>query len=418
MADYPSVSVSATLTGATGLQVKLWDKILQMRSLPEDIFFRLGGNYSGALKSIPNSIMMKVPAGANAAHSVTFPLLMPLSTDANYGTGTDPLTSAEQQSLRQFVAYYNDYDKSVKSVASGIEYIDGKPYGLLDKVTPQIATFLREMYGYWLRYCLVNGISPNLQSAPVSASVVPHPNMLVKGIALSQQPAENYTNVDATLHSFQAAQMAGIGAGTAGALDVDFILAAANYYTYTKGLAPLTIGGESLYILTVPTSQKAYLLNPANTDGLGAVWQATSRFTNKAVADLPQVLGQVANVVLVEDPRAPTAKVYGSGSGTNNNSATNAIWTDFYLKPGLSDTRSTGDLELCYFLGQGAIADLEPEPAHYETETQYLGKTVIKGALGSRGMNRMDYDKSTTTTTSKVNQSSGIMVVRKQTTTF
>jgi hypothetical protein len=205
---------------------------------------------------------------------------------------------------------------------------------------------------------------------------------------------------------------------------VTCVLAAASYFTSLRGgsgkgpLAPVNVGGSDVYFLTVPTSQKDYLLNPGNSGQLGAIWQATSRFANKEIADLPQALGQIANVVLVEDPRAPTAQVYGTGSGSSTASATNAIYTDFYLKPGLNDARSTGDYEACFFLGQGAIADLEPESAHYETEFQYLKKTVIKGAMGSRGFNRMDYEKSTPDATSKINQSSGIIWARRQSQTF
>jgi hypothetical protein len=400
------------------LQIKAWDKILAMRALPEDIFFRLGGNYSTALKNIPDGIYMKVPSTANQAHSITFPLLMPLSTDAEYGTGTDPLSNAEQQALRQFTAYYNDYDKSVKSTNYGIEYIDGAPYGLMEKITPLIATYLKEMYGYWMRYALINGISPNLQASPVSGSVVPHPNTLCVGLPKGNQPAELYSATAATFASTIAAAMAGISAGTSGALNVNMILASADYFTFNKILQPLTIAGSQVYILTVPTSQRSYLMNPSSSGQLGTTWEAVSRYANKDIADLPQVLGQVGNVVLVEDPRAPTAQVYGTGSGTNVNSSTNAIYTDFYLKPGLNDVRSTGVYEACFFLGQGAVADVEPEPAHYEQEYQYLKKTIIKGAMGSRGFNRMDYDKSTATDTSKINQSSGVIWCRKQTNSF
>jgi hypothetical protein len=238
------------------------------------------------------------------------------------------------------------------------------------------------------------------------------------GALKSNQPAEQYSATSATLASTIAAVMAGIPAGIAGALNLNMILAASSYYRYTKSLAPITVGGEQVYFITVPTSQKDYLLNPSSTNQLGTTWQAVSRFNNKEVADLPLVLGQVGNVVLIEDPRAPTAKVYGSGSGSNVSSASNAIFTDFYLKPGLNDARSTGDLEASFFLGQGAIADVEPEAAHYETETQFLKKVQIKGAMGSRGFNRMDYEKSTPTATSKINQSSGIIWCRKQTSTF
>lgn len=422
MATYPAVSLSGTLDSATGLKIQAWDKILQMRSLPEDIFFRLGGNYSDKLKTIPAGIFMKVPASANDAHSVTFPLLMPLSGDAGVGTGTDPLTNAEQQELRQFVAYFNDYDKTVKAPGFGIEYIDGMPYGLFEKITPQIALFLKELFGYWMRYSLINGISPNLQASPVSQTIKPHPNTLIKGVALDRQPAQRYTTNQSLLASIIASEMLNIPAGTAGALDAKTVLAVSNYVTYVKPCEPLVVGGQSVYVLTVPTSQKDYILDPANSDGLGAVWQATARFANKEIADLPQALGQVGNIVLVEDPRAPVAKAYGTGSGSSTASATNSVYVDQYLKPGLNDARtslgSTDVAEACFLLGKGAVADVEPEVAHYEKETQNLGKVVVKGAFGSRGFNRMDYDKSTGTTTSKVNQSSAVLWVRKQTSSF
>jgi hypothetical protein len=423
MADYPAVSVSQTLTDATGLRIKAWDRILQMRSLVADIFTALTGNYSTASKTIPQGIFMRVPADANKANSVTFPLLMPLATDPGMGTGTDPLTNAEQQSVRQFEAFYNDYDKSVKSTASGIEYIDGVPYGLLAKVTPQIATFIQEMKGYWIRYCLLNRFSPNIQATPTSKSLFPNPNTLVKGIALSQQPAERHTTAAATLSSIIASLFASVPAGTSGALDVGTILAAADYFRYTKGFKPIPIGGENLFVLTVPTSQKSYLLDPSNTDGLGAIWQAVSRFQNEKAANLPQVLGRVADVLLIEDPRAPVCGAYGTASGSQTASATNAVLVDKYLKPGLNDQRGDiaaqyNPMEACFFLGNGAIAEVEPEKPHYETESQFLGKTVIKGALGSLGYNRMDYDKSTAAAKTLINQSSGVIFCRKQTLSF
>jgi hypothetical protein len=423
MASYTAISVNPTLTTtAAGLQIKAWDRILQMRALPEDIFFAFGGTYSTATKTIPNAIYMKVPATANQSYSVTFPLLMPLSTDPGMGTGTDILGNAEQQSLRQFIAYYNDYDKSVKSTGFGIEYIEGMPYSLMEKITPLIAQYLKEMYGYWFRYCLINGISPNILANPVAQSVVPHPNTLVKGVPLADQPSTLYNPNAATMASIIASSFAQVPAGTAGAITPSNILAIAAYYTYTRVLAPLNIGGESVYIMTIPTSQKNYLLDPSVTNSLGAVWQAVSRFQNKTVADLPQVLGQIANVVLVEDPRAPVAEAFGTGSGSSTSSGTNAIYVDKYLKPGLNDQRNdfindTNVMEACFFLGNGAVADIEPETAHYETETQQLGKNVVKGAMGCRGFNRMDFDQSTPTNTTKVNQSSGIYWVRKQTST-
>jgi hypothetical protein len=121
---------------------------------------------------------------------------------------------------------------------------------------------------------------------------------------------------------------------------------------------------------------------------------------------------------LVLDPRFPAATVYGSGSGSTLNSATNAVYVDSYLKPGLNDGRSTAPYRGCLFLGKGAFADMEPEPVHYETENQGLKKFAIKGAVGSRGFTRATYKKSTETVATNVNQSSGILWVATQTATF
>jgi hypothetical protein len=424
MASYPSITTAAPLANATDLVVKAWDKVLQDVALPEDPFFSFGGNYISDLKTVPDGIYMRIPRDPNAkgAHSITFPLLMPLSSDPEYGTGTDPLSNAEQQSVKQFTGYFNDWDKSVKFPGYGIDYIDGENYQLFSKVTPQLQLWIKEEMGYWVRYAMLNGYSPNLLSSPVSLSVVPHPNTLIKGDTLAQQPSERYTTNPALMASIIASEFSNIPATTNGALDFDFIDRAITYFTYEKPLMPLTVGGESLFVLTVPTSQTSHLLNPASTDGLGTIWQAVARFNDLKKANFPLSLGQFKNVILMEDPRAPAAKAYGTGSGSSTASATNAVYVDSFLKPGLNDQRtalgSTDVMEACFFLGKGAFADIEQEPAHYEDESQYLGKVVIKGAMGSRGFSRMDYDFSSKTVTSIKNQSSGVMWVRKQVASF
>jgi len=425
-ANYPLATLTDTLTTATDLKITAYDKLLQERALPEDIFFTFGGNYSDKMKSVPNGIFMKIPGAMAQAYKATFPLLMPLVGSAEYCIGTDPITNAEEQILKEFVAYYNDYDKSVKNFLYGIEAIQVSAYDILGKVTPQLGLFMKELYGYWLRYALINGISPNLASSPVSLSVVPHPNTLIAGLpgGTSEQPSENYTNNTALMASIIASGMNACPAGTGGALTPKTIRSALDYFTTnsSKPLKPLDIGGKSMFILTVPTSQKSFLLDPSISGSLGSVWEAVSRYMGQDEASLPQFLGVVDNVILIHDPRAPIAVPYGTGSGSSTASGTNAIYVDEYLLPGLNDQRtslgSTDVMEACFFLGKGAIADLEPEPVHYETEYQLTKKIQVKNACGSRGFNRMDYDYSTATSTSKINQSSGIIWARKQTSSW
>jgi hypothetical protein len=422
MANMPLVTLNDSLTNAVDLKITAYDKILQERALPEDIFFTFGGNYSDKKKTIPNGIFMKIPGEMAQAYKALFPLLMPLSGAPEYGIGTDPISNAEQQVLKEFVAYYNDWDKSVKNFLYGIEAIQVSAYDILGKVTPQISLFLKEMFGYWMRYTLINGYSPNLLASPTSLSVVPHPNTLIAGLsATSLQPSENYTNNTALMASIIAASMEACPAGTGGGLTPKTIRSALDYFTTnsSKPLKPLDFGGKPMFILTVPTSQKSFLLDPSISGSLGSVWQAVSRYMGQDEASLPQFLGVVDNVILIHDPRAPIAVPYGTGSGSSTASATNAVYVDEYLLPGLNDNRTslgtTNVMEACFFLGRGAVADLEPQPSHYEIELQMTKKYQVKNAAGSRGFNRMDYDYSTATSTSKINQSSGIIWARKQT---
>ena len=252
MAYVPLVSLSDTLTTATDLKITAYDKLLQERALPEDIFFTFGGNYSDKMKSVPNGIYMKIPGAMAQAYKAIFPLLMPLSGAPEYGIGTDPITNAEQQVLKQFIAYYNDYDKSVKNFMYGIEAIQVSAYDVLGKVTPQMSLFLKEMFGYWIRYCLINGVSPNLLASPTSLSVVPHPNTLIAGLSSTTlQPSENYTNNTALMASIIASSMQACPAGAAGALTSKTVRSALDYFTTnsSKPLKPLDIGGKQMFIL-------------------------------------------------------------------------------------------------------------------------------------------------------------------------
>jgi len=53
MATYSALAKSNLITTVQALKVQAFDKMLQMRALPESIFFKLGGNIIDKMTPIP-----------------------------------------------------------------------------------------------------------------------------------------------------------------------------------------------------------------------------------------------------------------------------------------------------------------------------------------------------------------------------
>jgi hypothetical protein len=185
--------------------------------------------------------------------------------------------------------------------------------------------------------------------------------------------------------------------------DFPFALAMAQWANFTGRLKPFNLGGRASYIYAIPSSQVTRTLNPISNSSFASVWQATTKL-NTEEASLPQVLGRARNVLFVENPRAPTARTYGSGSGSGTGLGTtnpyDSVLSTTYLKPGENDQRyTTGNVwEPGFFMGMHGIAEVDAG-VHTEYEIQDFKRFKATGLFDTMGFNRVEYAPNTSDTT-------------------
>jgi hypothetical protein len=416
MATYSALAKSNLITTVQALKVQAFDKMLQMRALPESIFFKLGGNIIDKMTPIPATWLLKMPPSGEIAHQTNFPMLQHLSGQENTGNLVDALANVEDPIIKEFTAYYNDVSKTVKLDQYGINYLDTAPYNVKEKIADLLSDFWKELMDYYMQTAILFKYSPNLLQSPTNLTAMPHPNTFVKGLDLPSQPWSNYNDNPNFFSSVIAASMDEAVANHTNryemGFDVPFALAMAQWASFTGKLSPFNFGGRGSYIYALPSSQVTRALNPGVTNSFGAVWQATTKL-NTEEASLPLVLGRCRNVIFVENPRAPTARTFGSGSGSgtgqNTSSPANSILSVSYLRPGDNDQRyTTGNyFEAGYLMGVRGIAEVDAG-VHTEVEVQAFKQLKATGMFDTMGFNRVEYDLDTVTNSSISNFSSAV----------
>ncbi len=429
MANYTAIQSANLITTAQNLKIQAYDKLLQMKSLPESVFFKLGGNVIDKMTPIPSAWLLKAPPESSQAHQTNFPLLMYLSGNETAGNQSDQINSLEDPIVKEFTAYYNDVSKAVKINQYGIDFLDTAPYAIKEKISDLLATYWKELMDYYMQHAILWKYSPNLLQSPTNLSVVPHKNTIVKGVPYGDQPFLNY-NTNANFYSSViASNMDAAVASHASkydlGFDVPFALAVTEYANYQLKMKPFNLGGRNSYIWALPSSQVTRTINPMTTAGFGAVWMATTKLNTEEMS-LPGCLGRCRNVIFVENPRAPTAKTFGtgsgSGSGVGTSSPTNSVLSVTYLKPGENDQRYTsGDVwEPGFLLGQQGMVEID-NGVHTENEIQDFKKYKAVGMFNVMGFNRVEYttdtpdSSSTTDSNSLDNFSSAVCWNYKQT---
>jgi hypothetical protein len=423
MASYTALQSQNLVTAATALKIQAFEKLVQMKSLPESIFFHLSGNVIDKMTPIPAAWLLKMPPEAGQAHQTNFPLLMWLSGQETKGNVADEINNVEDPVIKQFTAYYNDVSHSVKLDQYGISYLDTAPYAIKDKVADLLATYWKELMDYYMQYTILWQVSPNLLESPTNLSVLAHKNTFVKGVNLPNQPWTLY-NTNANFFSGIIASALDLAKNNHSntyemGFDFPFALSMAQWANYTGKIKPFNLGGRGSYIYAIPSSQVTRTLNPISNGSFAAIWEATTKL-NTEEASLPLVLGRARNVIFVENPRAPTAKTYGSGSGSGSGLGTtspyNSVLEVKYLKPGENDQRHTsGDIwEPGFLMGMHGIAEVDAG-VHTEYEVQDFKRFKATGMFDTMGFNRVEYQPSsgvtastTTTTTSFDNFSSAV----------
>lgn len=383
----------------TILQQRSWDSILRSESLTRDVYQDFQGTFSDDKKMLPNGIMAIVALSAGA-NNHTIGLLKNLSGAGVTGQEEQLGEETDQELLEQQI-FSNDVSNAVNTETYGIDAHDKSAYRILARVQPQLSLWHKEIKGKYIREALLEKYSSNLTVAPTSLTQGFNENILIKGVALSAQPAYDSTPATYIANISTALGLAGAG----DQWDVHFLSVLNHWVTAVKKIEPMDNGR---YIVTVP-SRQALILRDVASSGSVANFFRDSHVAEAATNAYRWYLGSFGELDLYEDPRAP---VVGDNGG---------VLTAGYKGAGSDDTRVglAGVLfDVSFVHGKAAVWVAQHEQMHFEEEIQNYRKVVGVGAFAGYGVNRNVYDDLVTPTDSSlINQNSAAIFARRSTIT-
>lgn len=383
----------------TILQQRSWDSVLRSQSLTRDVYQDFQGTFSDDKKMLPDGIIATVML-SNGANNHTVGLLKNVSGEGVTGR-TEQLGEEVDQELLEQQVYSNDVSQAINTERYGIDAHDKSAYKILARVQPQLSLWHKEIKGKYIREGLLEKYSSNLLVAPTSLTQGWNENIIVKGVALSAQPA--YDSTPATYVSNISTAL-GL-AGASDQWDVHFLSVLNHWITAVKTLEPMDNGR---YVVTVP-SRQALILRDVSDSGSVANFFRDSHIAEAATNAYRWYLGSFGEMDLYEDPRAP---VVGDNGGA---------LTAGYKGAGSDDTRNglAGTLfDVSFVHGKASVFVPMHEQMHFEEEIQNYRKVVGVGAFAGYGVNRNVYDDLVTPTdTSLINQNSAAIFARRSTIT-
>jgi hypothetical protein len=384
----------------SGLLREAWANQIYLESLQQEPLFNSPDlmeeiEVGDKPMALPKKIVMNVtPTGQNwkANRKVTLQFLKALSGTGRFGNAETQLGYEEQMQLKYSQFYSNDWSHAASGEAYGIDFRELSATQIYNYIRPLLAQWKAELDGYFYRSAIVETRSPNLAKAPLSLTQPLNPNWFLPGLDTTSQPA--YSATAATLEDNVGAAMASVTA-TDNVFNVRRILTLADYLrdNYIK---PVTIAGKQVYLLCLHPDEVRYNIDPSRSDSWAKYWidSAALQAVDKVV---PNVVGQIGDIICVRDQRAPTATLSGT-------SADYTISTG-YLLPGRNDGRATGrtanvHFNLNYVLGENAIGKYESEVPHYEEQYDEYKKIYGIAYTGAFGCALCNWDLDTQTDSS------------------
>jgi len=339
------------------------------------------------------------PGMESYVRTVRLQLTKSLSGAAQEGNATYLLGNEEDIKVKQFSAYANDWRHGVTTQAYGIDYRENEPTKVYQSAKPLLAQWQGEYMGWNARMALIQRISSNLTTAPISLTPSWNQNWHIPGVASASQPA--YSAVDATYET-------NIIAAMDGATQADAHLTVSNLLELEqvardKYIKPVKWEGKELYFLYVCPEEYNFMRDSINTGSFGSYWQDTAALgsaeLDKVIPSDKFVIGD--GLVVCRDNRAAAI-----GQGI---AAINA----YYLKQGRNDERKviaeTKKWNANILLGQSALVKFQPEKPHYEEQYDVYKQFKGIGYFGACSYMIPSFDLDTKTDTSA--QQEGSMIV-------
>ena len=376
------------------LKIRAISKKLQMESVLDDIFEDLGSDVvgvEGKNLSVPDAIFLKLEGMATGTRQITVPVLMTLSGAPTVGPLT-PVGAEVKQNLKYATFKYEEYSFAVASEEWGTLANDMAAYGVFEMIQPQISLYMKELRGERIREALLLTHCSILTgaSSPVETAKW-NKNWFVANTDIGSQPVYDSTLADFTEAIGDVLEAATTTAGGAEAnINLNYLRALDHYATNYLKIEPIMVGGKKTYVVLVPSSQ-VFKLTSTDSGSLGEFHKGVYRKNEDEMA-YRGVIDRVGSLLLVEDQRYPTITQTGSDGSW-------AIAASF-LKPGDVDNRnkavynstSNKSFDIGFLLGKGAVAEMEVQGLHFETESQHYGRDRGTGAFGESGISLVEYD--------------------------
>jgi hypothetical protein len=384
-----------------------WDTKLQEESATGDLFSDNMGIYNDDVKTVPDAVVMKVTAD-NGVASKTLGMLNRLSGAGLQGDA-DLRGEEDVQATREVTIYANEWFNGLPTEKYGLSKVGQDPYAIYPKANSQLSLWAKEMKGKKIRQALCE-FRDSAQTDAAGATTYglglasrQHPNLI---IGASTTAATAQVTYDSTPGDYDEAIGLARAAVTPSVLTIAILNKLEQLVAADMEIEPVSINGKPMWIVLVPSRQKANLRAP----GTGTLFELLKDGdvrgeNNRAIRN---VLGMYGQLLLVEDMRAPTV-TFAGGTGT---------WTQTYgyKGAGQADGRAAaaaGVMDVAMVLGKGALMDFVVEPIHFETEVQRYGRRIGIGAFQTSGVTRADYDVlATPTDTSIRNQSSAVLFLK------
>jgi hypothetical protein len=389
-----------------GLERRAWnDAMLMAESLQEDPIYGIpqltGRTISIGEKpvALPASIIVDVTPKDKSARRITVPFKRALAGAGIEGVGTDLPGNEENYRLKYSDFYANDWKHGVAIDQYGTTHREQLDVLNGAEARKDIAIWLGEKRGMWIRQALCERHSSPLTQSPISLTQTINPNVYVLGAAT--QPVYDKDKAD-----WDNA----VGAALAAATDANMTFTIARLLDLIdeardRYIMPVPLpGGITGYILTASPAQVTANLDPATTGGWASYYVQAA-----AIQDLKKVIPGARIVirdclVIVEDRRCPTLISAGNASSNYTN-------TFGYVGPGRSTSRTSvkgqpGYYDANILLGKGAVGKYEPELPHYRDQEDNYEQHNNKGYFGTVGYSLIMNDIDTATDTSMQHEGS------------
>lgn len=379
---------------------QIWEQQVWEESQERDVLTGFTGTYSDKFKSLPDGIVNRVmlPKGAYQAN---IGMLMDLDGAGTQGGGQ--LLTTENLAMKQLTAYANDVRHGVNMEEFGIFAHMLEAYDVMGQVNSKLAAWLKFRRGKHMRQALLQRYSDNLVQAPTSLSIGWNKNWLVKNSTDAGQPT-----YDSTLSAFTSdiiTSLVDAGYGTDAQMDVQFFSTLEYYIKSVWKIQPLDNGK---YIVTVAAKHARFLRDLSDSSSLARLQMGT--FSQEIAKNgwAQTVLGEIGDMVLVVDERAPLL-VYNTANGT---------LTGVYRDVGSVDdraayTQNVGNNRL-YSVGgvwgKGAITEAIAMKPRYDEEKNDVGRLRDLGLSTTYGMRITEFDIDTATDSSNTAQNCAVFV--------